>query len=352
MPEDGRLEDQLRAASEALPDAPVRWNRVARKSRWRRRAIILALALAGFVVTIVLTTSALVGKTALDPSFTPPVFSGGGSSVEFHNPGRGRGLVPRFKYASQAPSLLGSIDQTGGGSLGYVFVVTAKVHEREGESLEPRWRIRRRGSGEVLSLPVSPGVEKFTPASADDSMAFHAWIGSPKEAGEYVVDFSLWSHGGVIVSKATSSPFHVISGDYFVPYRTPTYAATLPRNWKVVADYKSVPGKRFVTEANGPDGMHLLIDTTPNSRGDPKRSAMQVERETSPGEGYKRLIFEYKNLGGRTFEWSFELASSFSTDIFFYRGDDGFAVLTKSPPERFREARRVAREVARTLKGR
>ena len=97
--------------------------------------------------------------------------------------------------------------------------------------------------------------------------------------------------------------------------------------------------------------MSILIDTTLDRSGDPAESARYLATQFEDvEESYKRLSFDRRSLGGSAFEWSFELGSTASTDIFFYRGHDGYAVLAKSPIDRFREARLVARTIVRSLR--
>ncbi len=99
--------------------------------------------------------------------------------------------------------------------------------------------------------------------------------------------------------------------------------------------------------------MSILIDTTLDQNGDPADSARYLAGQLEDAEdSYTRLSFDRRSLGGSAFEWSFEIGSTASTDIFFYRGQDGYAVLAKSPVERFREARLVARTIVRSLKDR
>lgn len=346
MSDDDRIDQQVRHAVESLPDAPVRWERVARRARRRTRLAFAALLLVGLVFTLALALSLLAGKSAIDPSFSPPLISGEDLSIDFSEPGFGHGLTPLSKFRLGARR--DELEEFGPDALGYVFRVLLTGNTNKARFLSPRWRIRHRGNSQALRLRAVAGVP-VVPVEGSADKVFEVWIERPPRSGQFVVDFSLISSGGV-VANATSSPLHVVTKGLLRRYASPTYTAGVPDGWHVASDYESKPGHRFVTRLEGPHEMSVLIDTTLDENGDPADSAIGLEGFLEDGEEpYKRLNFARRDLGGPALEWSYELGDHVSTDIFFYRGKDGYAVLAESPESRLREARLVARAVARSL---
>jgi hypothetical protein len=351
-PEGDRIDEQVRLAVEALPDAPVRWDRIARKTRWRRWVALLAAVLAVLALTLVVATGLLAGKSAIDPSFSPPLVSHTDLAADFEEPAFGHGLVPLSKFEQVASRVEGIGGGVAPGALGYVFKVALTGGELDpSEPLRTRWRIRHRGNTEALPLAmVSSTAAEGEDANGDE--LYEVWVEEPPRAGQFVVDFSLMSPAGPAVS-GTSAPLHVVTHGLLHRYVAGAYVAGVPEGWHVDSNYEPEPGHRFVTRLEGPHGMSVLIDTTPGAKGDPADSAATVESQLGHnGEPYKRLEFARRDFGGPAFEWCFELGDQASTDIFFFRGGDGYAVLAESPESRFREARLVARAVARSLRDR
>ncbi|HET9164087.1 MAG TPA: hypothetical protein VFN89_11695 [Solirubrobacterales bacterium] len=347
--EGDRIDEQVRLAVEALPDLPVRWDRIERRAHRREWMGLVALVLIGLALTLVLATGLLAGKSALDPSFSPPLLSHGGASASFDEPAFGHGLTPLSKFRATIAQAAGRAEAHEKKELGYVFNVSLDGVDMS-PGFSPRWRIRHRGNGQSLPLERFSHLE-IAHYGGDTSEAFTAWIEQPPRSGQYVVDFSLVSPDGIVVED-TSAPLHVVTRGLLHRYSTATYSAGVPRGWHVDYNYRPEPGHRFVTRLEGPHGMSVLIDTTPNVSGDPADSASTLEGLfENGGERYKRLTFARRNFDGPAFEWSFELGEHVSTDIFFYRGGDGYAVLAESPADRFREARLIARDVARSLRG-
>lgn len=341
-----QVEEQVRLAIDAMPDAPVRWERVERKTRLRKWSILVAFAFVGLALTVLVATTFLAGKSAFDPSFSPPLISSSDLSAEFHEPAYGHGLVPLSKFHSDERESAERMEGLENGDLGYVFEVSLSGDVKADESLLPRWRIRHRGDSEGLPLTLISGVR-----GAGDDRLYDVWVERPPRSGQFVVDFSLVARHRVVLSEV-SSPLHVVTRGFLHRYRTKTYSGGIPEGWRVDSDYKPEPGHRFVTRLEGPHGMSVLVDTTPNVTGDPADSAISLEDLLRNGEErYKRLSFARRSFGGPAFEWCFVLGDHLSTDIFFYREGDGYAVLAESPEARFREARLVARTVARTIQG-
>lgn len=351
MSDSERIDKQVRLAVEALPEAPVRWDRVARRARRRRRVALVMLVIVGLAFTVILTTGLLVSKSAIDPSFSPPLVSHSSVSADFDEPAFGHGLTALSQFRPGFRHFKREGDGLDPGTLGYVFKASLTGEVDEAERLAARWRIRHRGDSEALPLDMVPSAKGMA-EDASGNEVFEVWIERPPRAGQFVVDFSAVSPGGVEAGD-TSSPLHVIARGFLHQYSTTTYVAGIPEGWHVDSDYDPEPGHRFVTRLEGPHQMSVLVDTTPEVSGDPADSATGLEDLLENGEEpYKRLSFVRRNLGGPAFEWCFELGDHVSTDIFFYREGDGYAVLAESPESRFREARLVARVVARSVRGR
>ena len=344
------IHEQVRLAVEALPDEPIRWDRVSRRVRRRRLLTLVALLFAGVAITLVVATGFLAGKSAIDPSFSPPLVSRNDLSIDFDEPALGHGLTPLSSFGS-ALAARGKREGDDLEALGYVFHVSLSGSVDKLRGLPVHWDIRHRGDPEALPLKIIPDV-KHVSAGDKSSTDFGVWIERPSRAGQYVVDFSLMATAGVVAHE-TSVPLHVVTRGLLRHYMAPTYVAGVPRGWRIESDYKPEPGHRFVTRLKGSDGMSVLIDTTLETSGDPADSAGNLEGFIEGGsEPYRRLSFARRNLSGPAFEWCFELGEHFSTDIFFYRAGNGYAVLAEGPQSRFREARSVARAVVRSLRGR
>jgi hypothetical protein len=348
MDDGNRVDEQVRLAVEALPHAPVRWDRIARKARRRKLIIVAALVLASVGLSLVVATGFIAGKSALDPSYTPPLVSKSGLSADFDEPAFGHGLTRLSKYRAAFPSVEGRAREIAR-NLGYVFAVSLQGNVSEDARLIPRWRIRRRGTPDALPLMTLPSPGGTDGRGKNAKETYTTWIEEPARSGQFVVDFSLMSPTGAVVSN-TSSPFHVVTKGLLIPYRAPTYSAGVPRGWRPISSYAHESSHRFVTRLEGPNGMSIVIDTTLGESGGPAASARYLDKRfQAVEEGYRRLSFARRTLGGPAFEWSFEVPDHVSTDIFFNRGRDGYAVLAESPTDRFREARLVARTIVRSL---
>jgi hypothetical protein len=133
----------------------------------------------------------------------------------------------------------------------------------------------------------------------------------------------------------------------FQHYVAPTYEADLPTGWRQVQDYESQGSGTFYRTKLQKGSMSVLIDTTPDSSGDPRDTAA---RQESGDPSYRRLRWRYIQLGPETaFDWAFALNGERREDILFFRGGDGYGVLGAGPPSRYREILAVTRRVAESV---
>lgn len=161
-----------------------------------------------------------------------------------------------------------------------------------------------------------------------------------------------WREPGLI-NKSQSHPFTVAVPRIAIPYETPGYVALLPSGWRFTEKYSPAPQHRFVTRMAGPNGISLLIDTTRHVEGDPADSARTLEALFRHQPTYRVTeSFRTDAVGVRAFEWSFEYEGSHTTDIFFYKGGDGYAVLAEGSPKHATEIRAVALKISRSIQPR
>src|SRR5687767_406829 len=73
--------ERLREAAEAMPDEPVRWERVVGAARRKRRLRVVAVVLGVIALGSGVAAAVLAGKSAVDPTFTPFGVLRAGSSL-------------------------------------------------------------------------------------------------------------------------------------------------------------------------------------------------------------------------------------------------------------------------------
>lgn len=342
-----RTEKKLRELLKGVATSPVRWDRVdllARKRALRASISLVAIAIA---LIAILSIGAIAGKTALDPSFSPPILSRASASIEINRPRLGWGLVPPRPIHGGAQSS----NAQGTMSAGYLVHASLDFEGVGEEALFASWQLRRvNASASAVSVDGSR-TERVTPVSGNGIKRLRQWLPMPRNTGRYVVEVDLRSPGGSTIASARSVSFYVLGRGCCMAYETPTYTARLPKRWFLQEDYASQPGSRYVTLARGPYDNSLVIDTTPHESGDALDSANELERLlTTNGIGYRRLSRRLYHLDKRlVVEWSYELEGDAFTDILFYRGSDGFAVLGRSNQDHFRETRDLTRLVARSV---
>src|SRR4051812_34616266 len=73
MATDDPYERELRAAAREFPDAPARWERVIAGARRKRRRRLFAAIISVIALALALALAVLTGKSAVDPTFNPPI---------------------------------------------------------------------------------------------------------------------------------------------------------------------------------------------------------------------------------------------------------------------------------------
>jgi hypothetical protein len=330
---------EFRRVIQETPTSPVRWERVA--SRMRRRAIAAAigLALIGLVLTLLLSLGILAGKSAIDPTFRPPLLSQASGSVEIAKRRLGWGLL------ESAP--------------GYLMQANLELDGMKGQHLITVWKIReidKRGLDDTRRSVAVSRIRRVTPRSNAERLAIEQLVPRPQRTGVYRVQILLRSAGSDVLDQDRTPPIYVMGSDCCHLYRTPMYTALLPKGWNFEEDFHPEPEDRFVTLLRGDHKNALVIDTSPldpeNIGGNPLKKARELRMLLAKnGLGYKFLDWRrYKDGGSLGVEWSYMIEGDAATDTFFYRGDNGFAVLGRGDPSHFREMRDLTRLVAGSIR--
>jgi hypothetical protein len=350
MPEVDELPSAFRAATSDVRESPVRPRRVERLVKRRRLLAIGGVLASALGLAVAISASLLAGKAAVDPGFDPPFFSSASSSIKFGEQEVVRGHTPLGAY-------LRSLDHPPGGlspeelrAEGLVLRGRLELVGHRGRSLVPEWSLLPAGRDRPVPVEPYPSEPRIRPRAEKESRMLAVWVPLPPRSGKYVVEFKLRNAAGKVLAESRTSAFPVLARDFFEPYRTPAYRAQLPADWRLVEDYAETNGRR-VSRAVGPGGLSVLIDTTPNVSGDPAESARRLHGLSEGIPGYRKVKLQPARLGPTpVFEWSFQQDRRRYTDVFFYRGGDGFAVLAEGPRHRFSLIRSVAREVARSVR--
>jgi hypothetical protein len=350
MPELDELPRAFRAATSDVREAPVRPQRVERLVRRRRLLAISGVLVTALGLAVAIAAGLLAGKAAVDPGFDPPFFSSVSSDIKFGEPEVVRGHTRLGTYLRSLEDPIGGLSPEELRAEGLVLRGRIELVGHRGRSLVPEWSLRPAGRGDRVAVETYPSEPRIRPRAAKESRMLAVWVPLPPRSGSYVVEFKLRSAAGKVLAESSTRPFPILAGDFFEPYRTPAYRAQLPADWRLVEDYAETNGRR-VSRAVGPDSLSVLIDTTPNVSGDPADSARRLHRASEGIPGYKVVKLQPARLGPTpVFEWSFQQDRRRYTDVFFFRGGDGFAVLAEGPRRRFSLIRSVAREVARSVR--
>jgi hypothetical protein len=350
MPETDELQEAWQAATRGVREAPVREKRVDRLVRRRRVAAVAGVLLTGLALTVAIGGGLLAGKVAVDPDYEPPFFSGASSEIRFGEPEVVRGHTRLDSYLRSTHQSTGGLSARELRAEGFVLRGRLELLGHPGKRLVPDWSLRALGQKAAVPVVTYPSEARIRPRAEHEFRMVAVWVQLPPRSGKYVVGFKLRSPGGTVLAEASTRPFPVLARDFFVPYGTPAYNAQLPADWDLEKDYEETAGRR-VSTAVGPGGLSVLIDTTPNVSGDPADSAKELHGRYTGVPGYSLVKLQRARLGPTdVYEWSYQLSRRRFTDIFFYRGGDGFAVLAQGPRRRFSLIRSVAREVARSVR--
>jgi hypothetical protein len=346
MDKQQHVDIQFRNETEALRPDPVRWDHVERRVRRKQRRSMLMLIGLALGLTILLATILFIGKTAVDPTFSPPIFSRDAVSGAIPTPRLGRDLVAR--NGQDIGPQNGGAHASAVEGLGYVLTATVKLTNLENNVLVPRWHLRQ--SGAPASTETISG-NSFLPRTESDTVRVRTWVPAPQRTGRYVAELDLLSQTGGTAGRLKSDAFSVVGLDWGKAYATPSYAARLPRGWRLESDYELASPERYVSRAIGPYGMSVVIDTTLHTHGRPIDDERSLENLLSQsGERYRRIALNhFTTHGDAVIEWSYWSGQHIYTDELFYRGANGYGVLGESSAKHFRETRDFARAIVRSI---
>jgi hypothetical protein len=348
------LDRRFREATLGLRVEPVRWNKVARRVRWRLLAVMLGVVLATSALAVLLAGGLLVGKSAVDPNFQSLFANRHASlSIAFDEPHAARGHAQLEQFLTETGQSTAGLSTRQLREAGFTFKVDARLIGFRGSRLVPRWSVVDARTGRVVPVRFHMLAVPMSPHHARQRLPLRFWVPYPARTGKYVVRFSLAeAASGSVVVERDSPPFFAVAPSQFVDYRTPSYVAKLPRAWTLVKDYHPESG-RFISRATAPGGVSIVIDTTLGFHGDSAKSAKMLDSGYRKLPGYRRMVFQWETLGtGPAFEWAFAINGVWTTDILFVRGGNGYAVAARGPASRYAETRAVARNVARSLRSR
>jgi hypothetical protein len=349
------LDRRFREATVGFRVEPVRWNRVARRIRWRLLAVMFGVVVVTGALAGLLAGGLLVGKSAVDPNFQSLFANRHASlSIGFDEPHAARGHAQLGQFLTETGRSTAGLSTRQLREEGFTFKVNARLVGFRGSSLLARWSVLDARTRRVVPVLFHMLAVPIRADHARQRLPLRFWVPYPARRGKYVVRFNLTeaASGSVVVAR-DSAPFFALAPGDLVVYRTPTYVAKLPRDWTIVKRYQPKSG-RFVSLATAPGDVSVLIDTTLGFDGNSAESAETLDDGyRRKFLGYRRLVFQWEKLGtGPAFEWSFALDGVWTTDIFFVRGGNGYAVAAKGPASRYAETRAVARTVARSLRSR
>jgi hypothetical protein len=352
------LGERFRQATTDLRSEPVRWDRVARLARRRAVLTLLGFLLLSCVPIIVISGGLLAGKAAVDPAFHPPLVARHARlSVRFEERHAERGHVVLRDFLAQTRQSGVGLSVSKLGARGFVFAVRVELKGYRNAPVNVRWTVFDVASRQRVATAVHATTASVRPRSQSETIPVSVWVPYIKPRGTFFVRFRLIDTSGRVISQRDSAPFVALRRDFFTSYRTPTYTADIPAKWTISENYGAEKERRFVTLVHGPHNELLDIDTTPNWSGDFEHHTRALEADVARaskahGIFYRRIRLQRESLRGKAFEWTFRLGRWQKTDIFFKRGRDGFAILTRGTPAQYSELRTVARDVAYSIRPR
>jgi hypothetical protein len=339
---ENEIDRQFRSETQERAAVSVRWEQVVRRRRRQRGLALLAVAI---MATLALTGGLIAGRSALDPTFKPPIISKADVDAGISTPKYGREAVPSNALAA------GAANSRVGSTRGFMIAATVESEGVEGQPLHPQWRLRRMGIDTATAWVPSTDSDVLGLKSDGETIATRQWLSLPRRSGLYIAELRLLDNNGRMIERTHGEPFDVVAADCCRPYEAESYIAEVPRGWRLRADYQAEEGGRFISEVVGPRGMSVLIDTTPRSSGNAAASQRSLEMlMRDSGEPYQRISLRRVEADGELqIEWSYRLSDRTYTDVLFYREGDGFGILGESPPSRLRETREYTRAVARSI---
>lgn len=318
--------------------APIRWDRVDSIARRKRRWVLAGVGLVLLLVIAFGVLFAFAGKSAIDPSFRPPILSNASADLDLTR--------PTMEWASADAA----------GVEGYFVSADLDAEGLKGNDLLPVWTVRpleHAGGGLRDGYRLSRG-RVVVPDSNVDHEVIREWIPLPAETGRYVFEVRLRTVGGRVMAS-DREVFSVVGSNCCRRYETPTYVAPLPKGWYLEENYEANPVDRYVTVAIGPHENSIVIDTSTIDPENAGKTAIPFQEKQEQGfserDDYRRLAKRvYRAPDGEPIvEWSYELEGDVFTNTLFFRGPSGFAVMGRSDRDRFGEMRELSRLVAHSL---
>ena len=256
-----RLNDEIRRAVHDAQASPVRWERVAVLRRRRALWGLTTLILMGIALTLLVSLGAFAGKSALDPSYRPPLLSNASGNVDLHEPELGWALF----------------EGSAAGVSGYLMTADFDLHGLKNTKLVAKWIVR-----DTAGRKTEDSFRRLiVPRANSESRSIEQLVSRPEHTGLYRVRMILKPVGGKILDEDQTDAIYVIGTDCCRRYEMRIYTSLLPRGWRLDEDFAPNPGERFVTLARGPAENSLDIDTSlidpENKGGNPLRSARKLE---------------------------------------------------------------------------
>ena len=326
----------------------MRWERIEQRARWRRRLRLILLLALTLVLTTLLAAVLLAGKTAIDPTYSPPLFSRSTVTGGIVSPAQGHELVSSSGHQPKNPAVF--VKLLTGRELDYPAEANLDVHDLAQQRLLPTWILRRVG-GHSPHKGLATVATPVPIRSNNESLTLSAVLRDPLASGTYLVELTLTAEGSV-VGRLKSKAFYAIGSSCCRLYATPSYSASLPTGWKLKDDFIKAPGHRHVTELVSTSRMTILIDTTSHEHGDPRKDQRVLENLLEQGtERYARVALRrFSADNAPVEEWSYWSGHDIYTNELFYRGHNGFAILGRSSLGHFREVRDICRIVMASLR--
>lgn len=343
------VENDFRSVTREVQVEPVHWGQIQRRVRRRRLTV-----LGGVIMTAIVIAAAVIGiKVLVDPAYRVQL-SSATAAVTFGKDHAELGSTQLGEYLHQSgASPVRMAAPIALREEGFVFDSTLDLVGLRHRALRYQWTLHSMVSGQQVPVAIYPASGTLRPSSNDATTTLSVWMSYPAKIGHYQVDFLLRDAKGQVLDESQSRQFKVLAPRIATSYEAPGYVALLPSGWKFVERYTPASPHRFVTRMTGPNGLSVLIDTTRHINGNPADSAKVLEALFRDQPTYRRVEFFPTNaVGVRAFEWSFEDEGIRKTDIFFYKGGDGYAVLAEGTPRYADEIRMIALRVGRSVESR
>lgn len=276
------------------------------------------------LVAALLTILLIVGKKAVDPSYDANLFASPG--IELNPAMRATTDVP-FRSFARAAGM--TIEGPSSKRVGIALISEATLKDLEGATVRAEWTVRARQLGKPwVELLAVTRPESVVPTGTTQQTTLRAWFAEPAEISIVEAHVRLAPFGKLLSSTGKKRRLVVIPRRHLVSFQGRGFAVDAPP-WTVDRrnDVSRSNPRRSGSELIGPGGEQLLIDYTRGARGDPRRRALNRERQKSKRADYRRLSFRPVRTGNsHGFEWCYTVARKISCDLFAFKRQGGFAI--------------------------